>query len=552
MKDASSQPVSGTVTQTDRPILRRLRPEPTPTLAGTHDRPWRPLPATLDAVLAARRSSPLVRRAHDPTGWGWERVRPAISNLPIAAPQVAKAPVKPRSRKRPLVPPLVPGDIGADSILGGERLNDIPLLVQTVEGEPCEAESASVGVADPSVLVLASRRLRRIELIPGAPALPRILFTGDKPEDVPERNDPVEIVPAAQEPPAARPAMNEVDPTPVLASETGVEVEAEVRLTARDPFMVVAHWDRDSAKPVTAEEEWGRGRWWMRLHEGSVDGPVVTERPAHETAGTVLLPVIDPGRSYVAELGYDSHRSGWHGVAISHPTPTPRDRPASQPPTGEPIQWSKPVPWEGEPGVAQAAGDVPSLPAGNPEWIDGANDIEAFVPSSEVSGSPLDWSWAWWRGDAHGSSGDLSGRESKAGTDGNRRVRSVEKLRERAIGEMLRSVASEALAEILPSATGCGFWFRLNAEVILHGSTEPDARVTIAGRSVVLRPDGSFSFRFAFPDGDFRLPVEAISADGQDGRKASVRFLRSTGFEGEVGEHPVSPAWDADLGEWGK
>src|SRR6185436_16351739 len=46
-----------------------------------------------------------------------------------------------------------------------------------------------------------------------------------------------------------------------------------------------------------------------------------------------------------------------------------------------------------------------------------------------------------------------------------------------------------------------GFRLNVNAELIIYGATEPDARVTIGGRTIQLRPDGTFSFRFALPDG---------------------------------------------------
>ena len=88
---------------------------------------------------------------------------------------------------------------------------------------------------------------------------------------------------------------------------------------------------------------------------------------------------------------------------------------------------------------------------------------------------------------------------------------------------------------------GAGFWFRINAEVILYGSTERDAKLTIAGRPVALREDGSFSFRFLLPDGQFDLPVVAVNATGTDGRSAAVTFSRATSVRGDVGVHP-SPA----------
>jgi hypothetical protein len=70
------------------------------------------------------------------------------------------------------------------------------------------------------------------------------------------------------------------------------------------------------------------------------------------------------------------------------------------------------------------------------------------------------------------------------------------------------------------------FWFNVNAELIVYGSTEPDATVTIGGRQIELRRDGSFSFRFALPDGSYDLPVAARSADGAETRQADLNFSR--------------------------
>jgi hypothetical protein len=84
------------------------------------------------------------------------------------------------------------------------------------------------------------------------------------------------------------------------------------------------------------------------------------------------------------------------------------------------------------------------------------------------------------------------------------------------------------------------FWFNVNAELIVYGATEPTARVTIGGREIKLRPDGTFSYRFALPDGQFDLPAEAVSVD-DDRRRAELRFSRKTKYQGEVGAHPQDP-----------
>jgi hypothetical protein len=89
----------------------------------------------------------------------------------------------------------------------------------------------------------------------------------------------------------------------------------------------------------------------------------------------------------------------------------------------------------------------------------------------------------------------------------------------------------------------------VNAELIIYGSTEPDARVSIGGRPIRLRPDGTFSYRFALPDGAYELPVVAIARDGHDGRAAELRFSRATGYSGDVPAHPQDPALKAPAAE---
>ena len=83
-----------------------------------------------------------------------------------------------------------------------------------------------------------------------------------------------------------------------------------------------------------------------------------------------------------------------------------------------------------------------------------------------------------------------------------------------------------------------GFWFNVNAELIIYGATEPDANVTIGERTIKLRSDGTFSFRFALPDGNIPLPAAAHSADGEETRCANLQFSRSTDYKGDVGAHP--------------
>ncbi|MGE5577707.1 MAG: DUF4912 domain-containing protein [Syntrophothermus sp.] len=56
------------------------------------------------------------------------------------------------------------------------------------------------------------------------------------------------------------------------------------------------------------------------------------------------------------------------------------------------------------------------------------------------------------------------------------------------------------------------FWLTVHTELIVHGATEPDAKVIVAGQEVRLRPDGTFTLRFALPDGERAIPVAGTSA----------------------------------------
>lgn len=63
------------------------------------------------------------------------------------------------------------------------------------------------------------------------------------------------------------------------------------------------------------------------------------------------------------------------------------------------------------------------------------------------------------------------------------------------------------------------FWLKVGTELILYGATEADATVTVMGKEIKLREDGTFSFRYALPKGHYDLPVIATNADGDDTRQ---------------------------------
>jgi len=72
------------------------------------------------------------------------------------------------------------------------------------------------------------------------------------------------------------------------------------------------------------------------------------------------------------------------------------------------------------------------------------------------------------------------------------------------------------------------FFFVLDAELIVFGRTEPNARVTLQGEPIKLRPDGTFTMRYSFPDGRQIIPAVAASADGVEERTIVLAVERNT------------------------
>jgi len=72
------------------------------------------------------------------------------------------------------------------------------------------------------------------------------------------------------------------------------------------------------------------------------------------------------------------------------------------------------------------------------------------------------------------------------------------------------------------------FFFEIGTELIVYGRTEPDAEVMLGDKKVDLRPDGTFSMRFALPDGKINLPFAATSSDKVETRKIETTVTRDT------------------------
>jgi hypothetical protein len=72
------------------------------------------------------------------------------------------------------------------------------------------------------------------------------------------------------------------------------------------------------------------------------------------------------------------------------------------------------------------------------------------------------------------------------------------------------------------------FWLKVDCELIVYGATEAGAKVTVQDREIKLRPDGTFTLRFALPDGKQVIPVKAVSPDAKEERIVTPLVSRDT------------------------
>ncbi len=324
-------------------------------------------------------------------------------------------------------------------------------------------------------------------------------------------------------------------------------------LTARDPHWLYAHWDftREQLRNHNASSK--SGHLVLRIYERHLDSGAFVEIKLHPESRNWFVHVKRAGTAYVGQLGYYDRENAWLSLATSGPTYAPPDQASED----RGIQFENiPVDMDFKK-LLKVVEDVVSENVPLVEAIARLRDEEAGPElPPPPSGRASQWSPARERALAR-----------LVSLDENRRVwigsLEITELVKRHLHEELFSAAAPGFSESAPSAVRSEravggpasgppappaptraargkerrFWFSVNAELIIYGATEPDAQVRLGHRNIKLRPDGTFSFRFALPDGRYELPVVAASADGKESRSAALQFSRETRYNGTVGVH---------------
>jgi len=364
--------------------------------------------------------------------------------------------------------------------------------------------------------------------------IPPLLLEGDQPAP-PPASGPGRKYALGPVPPAQQFELPETE----LPEAYGTK---KLFLTARDPHWLYAHWDLTREQQLKLNARSADGHLILRLYAGKVEGDPICEIHVHPESRHWFAHVERAGNSYAAQLGYYSPSRRWTRIAVSSATVTPPDAVSAE---GE-IEFAT-IPFEfpfarlleiiksavGEHlPLAQAIEELrrhghPELPRAQ------GTPVSAWTPQQEQALAKvvnIDEVRHVWMGSLE-----------------------ITELIRRRLAHEISSLGVSSLSSLSSPFGGAGqpkgFWFNVNAELIIYGATEPAAKVTLGGHEIKLRSDGSFSYRFALPDGKYDLPAVAVSADGTDARAANLKFSRETEYLGDVGAYPQDPALEPPLAE---
>ncbi|MGE5549325.1 MAG: DUF4912 domain-containing protein [Bacteroidota bacterium] len=226
-------------------------------------------------------------------------------------------------------------------------------------------------------------------------------------------------------------------------------------LLVRDPYWLHCYWEigaaeRDSFRAQTSRELW-ECQNMLRVYDLSGGTPDQYDVPIHHDARSWYIEAGRPGHTFLVEFGADVPGRGYLPIIRSNAVTTPVDR------------------------VSDVVDE---------EWMIVEESFRRLY------------------GLAAGLGPGLSS------------VEVVESLSRRLARQMGSGAVSSLGSGFRLPGPERQFWLVVGTELIVYGATQPDAKVTIDEQPIELRPDGTFSARYALPDGMRSIPVSGVSRDG--------------------------------------
>jgi hypothetical protein len=285
-------------------------------------------------------------------------------------------------------------------------------------------------------------------------------------------------MPAASPATAVKPAKNHAPINGAAKASIRTRGKAKDRLVVmvRGPFWLHAYWDLTRQGVERAQsalgQEWHAAKPILRLLEvpagattTSAESPL-RDIEIHGGVNNWYVDVTDPPKSYRLDIGYLAASGKFYVLARSNVVSTPK------------------------------AGANDAI---DENWSEVAEDFDKIYA--------------------------MSGGYAVAGRSVDLQELFEERLR-RPMGSPLVTRYGAGIEGLLPNKRP--FHFDVDAELLVFGSTEPDAHVTLQGEPVKLRPDGTFTVRFNLPNCRQVIPAVSCSRDGFEQRTVVLAIERNT------------------------
>lgn len=257
--------------------------------------------------------------------------------------------------------------------------------------------------------------------------------------------------------------------------KSGAQAKDRLIVMVRGPFWLHAYWELTPQGIVRAQaalgQEWHTAQPILRVlvvTSGSATTTsehVLREIPIHGGVQNWYVDVQSPPRTYRLEIGYLTASRKFHSLARSNVVNTP----------------------------AASASD--SLDA---HWDDVLGDCDKIYA--------------------------MSGGFASEGTTELQEL--FEERLQRPMGSAGGNRFGAGAESIAPRAKDLRF--QIDAEMVIHGTTQADARVTLQGEPLKLRADGSFSVRVDLPNRRQVIPLVASTKDGVEQRTIVLAVERNT------------------------
>ncbi|MDR1290993.1 MAG: DUF4912 domain-containing protein, partial [Planctomycetaceae bacterium] len=263
-----------------------------------------------------------------------------------------------------------------------------------------------------------------------------------------------------------------------LGSPDTVTKEDQLALTVRGPFWLHIFWQLSSRTieriKVTMGHLWYTAVPVLRIFKIESDASTLDRRrlfreiKIHGGVRHWYVDVMDPPSSFQAELGYLSREKKFHLLVSSNTVETP---------------------------PRQIVDELDKL---DDNWREIDENLAGIykLSSNETNNSDL--------------------------------KRIFEKHLNRPMSQPLVSRYKSTRQKNINEKTKRNFGFNVDADIIIHGKTDPSVRVTVKNEPITINSDGTFSVRFSIPEKRHVFPIEAEGNDGVEVQRVILTMERNT------------------------